>query len=94
MPTVEHEAAHGDFRDRLIFEVGRIGLGRELMSIGATTFKTPRVSKEPDSALKPWIMRPRGTDWPTIVLQSGWSESLTKLQQDAHIWLSRTLEGT
>ena len=90
MPTVEHEAAHGDFRDRLVSEVGLMGLRRLLMSIGATTFKTPRVSKEADSALKPRIMRPRGTDWPTIVLQSGWSELLTKFQQDAHIWLENS----
>ena len=45
------------------------------------------MSKEGDSALKPLNMRPRGADWPTIVLESGWSESLTKLRQDAHIWL-------
>src|SRR3954447_26939712 len=35
-------------------------------------------------------MRPRGTDWPTIVFESRWSEwseSLTRLRQDARIWL-------
>src|SRR5271156_6710911 len=30
VPTVEHEAAHGIFRDRLIFEAGLMGLLREL----------------------------------------------------------------
>ena len=48
------------------------------------------MSKEGDSALKPLNMRPRGADWPTIVLESGWSESLTKLRRDAHIWLERS----
>jgi hypothetical protein len=91
VPTVEHEASHGIFRDQfLIGETILMGLRWELISIGATTFKTPRVSKEGDSALKPLSMRPRGADWPTIVLESGWSESLTRLRQDAHIWLENS----
>ena len=48
------------------------------------------MSKEGDSALKPLNMRPRGADWPTIVLESGWSESLTRLRRDAHIWLENS----
>src|SRR2546423_1208193 len=90
VPTVEHEAAHRIFSDQLFGEAMLMGLRWELISIGATTFKTPRVSKEGDSAFKPLSMRPRGADWPTIVLESGWSESLTKLRQDAHIWLENS----
>src|SRR2546423_1815576 len=90
VPTVEHEAAHRIFSDQIILETASMGLRWELISIGATTFKTPRVSKEGDSALKPRSMRPLGADWPTIVLESGWSESLTKLRQDAHIWLENS----
>ena len=56
-------------------------------NLGATTFKTPRVSKEGDSAFKPLSIRPREADWPTIVLEAGWSESLTRLRLDAHFWL-------
>src|SRR5256714_12370861 len=90
VPTVEHEAAHGIFRDKVIIRAARMGLEDDLISIGATKFKTPRVSKEGDSALKPRSMRPLGADWPTIVLESGWSESLTKLRQDGHIWLENS----
>src|SRR4051794_32051498 len=67
-----------------------MGLRWELSSLGATTFKTLRVSKEGDSAFKPLSMRPRKADWPTIVLESGWSESLTRLRRDAHIWLENS----
>ena len=67
-----------------------MGLGRELVSLGATTFKTLRMSEEGDSAFKPLTMRPRKADWPTIVIESGWSESLTKLRQDAHRWLENS----
>jgi hypothetical protein len=91
VPTVQHEAAHGIFKDELISEAVLIGLRSELISIGATTFKTPRVSKEGDSALKPESTRSGGgAEWPTIVIKSGWSEPLTQLRQDAHIWLEES----
>jgi hypothetical protein len=67
-----------------------MGLRWELISLGATTFKTPRVSKEGDSTFKPLSIRPRKVDWPTIVLESGWFESLTKLRQDARLWLENS----
>jgi hypothetical protein len=90
VPTAKHEIAHRTFSDQLFFEAGLMGLRWELISIGVTTFKTPRVSKEGDSALKSRSMRPREKDWPTIVLESGWSESLTRLRQDAHIWFENS----
>ena len=64
-----------------------MGLEEEFDSLGTTKFKTLRVSKEGDSAFKPLSIRPRKGDWLTIFLESGWSESLTRLRQDAHIWL-------
>jgi hypothetical protein len=67
-----------------------MGLKWEFWELGATTFKTLRVSKEGDSAFKPRSIRSGKADWPTIVLESGWSESLTKLRRDAHIWLENS----
>src|SRR5271170_6833224 len=86
--TIEHEIAHRSFGGELVIEAVGMGLRRELVNLGATTFKTPRVSKEGDSAYKPLSMRPRKADWPTIVLESG--SSLTRLRQDAHIWLENS----
>jgi hypothetical protein len=90
VPTAKHEIAHRSLSDQLFFEAGLMGLRWELISLGATTFKTPRMSKEGDSASKPLSIRPRQADWPAIVLESGWSESLTRLRQDAHIWLKNS----
>src|SRR3984957_1507887 len=67
-----------------------MGLLWEFFSVGATKFKTSRMSKEGDSAFKPWSMRPHETDWPTIVIESGWSESLTRLREDARRWLENS----
>jgi hypothetical protein len=87
VPTAKHEAAHRRFSTRLTFGAGLMGLIDELFDLGAATFKTRRMSKEGDSVFKPLSMRPRETDWPTIVIESGWSESLTKLREDARRWL-------
>jgi hypothetical protein len=90
VPTAKHEAAHRTFSHQLFGEAMLMGLRRELTNLGSTKFKTPRMSKEGDSAFKPLSIRPHKADWPTIVLESGWSESLTKLRQDAHRWLENS----
>src|SRR2546423_11880098 len=90
VPTAKHEAAHGTFSDRIFAEALLMGLDWELFRLNATTYKTPRMSKEGDSAFKPGSMRPLETDWPTIVIEAGWSESITKLREDAHRWLENS----
>ena len=90
VPTTKHERSHRNFSKELVIRAAGMGLKREFDSLGGTTFKTPRVSKEGDSAFKPLSIRPREADWPTIVLESGWSESLTRLRRDAHIWLENS----
>ena len=91
VPTAEHELAHRKFSDQLLFyEAVMMGLRWEFSNLGATTFKTPRLSKEGDTAFKPESIRPRKADWPTIVIESGWSEPLTRLRQDARLWLENS----
>jgi hypothetical protein len=90
VPTAEHERSHRKFSDKLVIRAAGMGLEEEFDSLGATKFKTPHMSKEGDSAFKPLSIRPRKADWPTIVLEFGWSESLVKLRQDAHRWLENS----
>jgi hypothetical protein len=90
VPMAKHEVAHRRFSTRLSNRAARMGLEDDFCDLGATTFKTPRVSKEGDSAFKPGSIRPREVDWSTIVLESGWSESLTRPRRDAHIWLENS----
>jgi hypothetical protein len=85
VPTIEHEVAHRNFCSELVIPAALMGLQGELVNLGATTFKTPRVSKEGDSTFKPASIRPREADWPTIVFESGCS--LTRLREDARLWL-------
>src|SRR5437764_2709200 len=63
VPTAEHEIAYRTFSDQLFLEAVLMGLRWELVNVGATTFKTPRMSKEGDSAFKPLSIRPHKADW-------------------------------
>jgi len=90
VPTAKHEAAHGNFSDQLVIEAALMGLRWELFRLNATTYTTPHWSKEGDSSFKPRSMRTLETDWPTIVMESGWSESITKLREDAYSWLENS----
>src|SRR5436305_7670506 len=58
VPTAEHEVAHRNFSKELVISAAGMGLKREFCELGATKFKTPRVSKEGDSAFKPLSIRP------------------------------------
>jgi hypothetical protein len=87
VPIIEHEVAHRSFSSELAITAAGMGLKREFWSLGATKFQVRRASKEGDSTFKPLSIRPRMADWPTIVIQAGWSDSLRKLQVDAGFWL-------
>ena len=64
-----------------------MGLQGQFIYLGATKFQVRRASKEEDTAYKPLSMQPREADWPTIVIEAGWSESLRKLRPNAGFWL-------
>ncbi|KAF2179909.1 hypothetical protein K469DRAFT_753765 [Zopfia rhizophila CBS 207.26] len=62
---------------------------RSLAPLGGSTFSGPNSSKEGDSAYKP-LSRNWEADWPTIVSESGLSEALSYLRNDARWWLSNS----
>ena len=55
---------------------------------GGTRNKGRSTSKEVDTAFKPAAHRPHENDWPTIVLEAGFSESVRQRRNDAWWWLS------
>src|SRR5256714_5693847 len=87
VPTAKHELAHRHFGQKLTTRAAGMGLENDFLDLGATKFQVRRASKEGDTAFKPLSMRPREADWPTIVIEAGWSESLRKLRLDAGFWL-------
>lgn len=69
----------------LIFELWEPRYG--LYSLDAAQFQGRNLSKEADGVYKPVHIRSCGCDWPTIVFESGLSESLDRLRTDAEWWL-------
>ena len=91
MPSVLHEMAHLNLIKGIYSQMVsmQMGLGN-LVAVGSARFKGKSTSKEGDSAFKPLGLRRNSTDWPTIVFETGLSESRCKLRADAAWWLSNS----
>jgi hypothetical protein len=88
LPTAEDEAAHTNLCTLVVMELARMGMqDDELHCVGATRIHGRSSSKEADSAYRPYSFRPNKTDWPTIVIESGLSESVQRLRFGARWWL-------
>lgn len=90
MPSQAHEKAHLIFSSIIISRLPQMGLSAfDIFSVGGTRFTSNTNSKEADSAFKP-LSREKVTDWPTLVIESGMSESLARLRVDAAWWLTNS----
>ena len=88
MPSIKHQAPLLLFSEKLVFKIRTMGVPRnELYPVGATRYKGLRSSREADTAYKPLPARNGEYDWPTLVFESGLSESLARLRTDAQWWL-------
>jgi len=90
VPSGPHEFATEAFISSLMEKVGGMGLRRALPSVGRTTYQGDSNGKQADGGFKPWVARPLETDWPTLVLECGVSESLQRLVVDAQWWLANS----
>ena len=74
------------FHDRLV----SLGVGNTLWHVRSTRYGAPGGrSKEADEAFRP-STRVLGTDWPSVVIEVGVSESLSQLRTDAYFWLTQS----
>ncbi|KFY85252.1 hypothetical protein V500_08576 [Pseudogymnoascus sp. VKM F-4518 (FW-2643)] len=91
MPSTCHEQAHRLLEGRMVVKIESFGeaASSTFMVPGAKGCEGKSSSKEPDSSYKP---RSRGQEgWPTMIIESGWSESLAQLRCDASWWLVNSL---
>jgi hypothetical protein len=94
MPTAKHEAAHVNFSRRIDYKIYGMGMSAsDLEGTGATRFEGSSTSKEGDSSFKP-PCRDNDDDLPTIVIESGYSEPLERLQSGAKWWLASSKKPT
>ena len=90
MSGPHHELAALTFSRMFDRRLVSLEVGNTLMPFGATRFRAPGGrSKEADMALRP-STRVLETDWPSVVIEVGVSESLPQLRTDTHFWLTQS----
>ncbi|RMJ24453.1 hypothetical protein PHISP_04671 [Aspergillus sp. HF37] len=90
MRSGPHEAAHEAVRTVLIGKLSHMSHAeRGLYGLGQTTVKGNQRAKEADISYIP-VRLPRGRsdEWPTLALESGYTDSQGKLTANAEWWLS------
>ncbi|KAE8154717.1 hypothetical protein BDV25DRAFT_94203 [Aspergillus avenaceus] len=89
IPRRAHEAATRALEFLIVQEASRQGLDDQLLAVGSETIKEDPYSKEGDAAFIPQGPIPgRDDKWPTLVIETGLSESLLRLRVDASWWLT------
>ena len=85
MPGLPHEVASGAF---FALFCEKVPFSSGISPVMSTRFgEANRRHKEPDLAFLQRSTRFPNPDWPSLVVEVGASESLKRLQEDAHYWL-------
>lgn len=90
MPASElHEEAHGELNNTLLIKLAAMGVRTQLRSLVGADVVTPTRTKKPDQSYRP-VNLPAGHSnrFPSVVIESAWSERQSKLADDARWWLN------
>lgn len=92
VPTKAHEVAYMTFHELLLTKIHGMDLrSNKLVSLGKADVATPTRQKQPDLSYCPLHLPPgRTRQWPTMVVECGYSESKAKLAADARWWLAES----
>ncbi|RFU34810.1 hypothetical protein B7463_g1551, partial [Scytalidium lignicola] len=87
-----HESAHLELGAAMIIRASQMGISRrEFKAIGSTRHHGVDASqKEGDSSYINRAIRLNPGDWPSIVIEAGYSESLPRLRNDMKWWIDRS----
>lgn len=87
-----HEVAERMLSRKIDQAAMHMGLEDELLPTGSKRIKSASRLKEPDSSWRPRSLPAcRTTQWPTVVTESGSSESLSRLRLDAQWWITSSI---
>ena len=96
IPTTEHEGLHIGLDNRFFAKACLMGLEEEFFGVGSSTFQEKDADGnvisegEGDSSRKPSSMRTDKHQYPTLVIEAGWTQTLEKLQQKAEWWFAKS----
>jgi hypothetical protein len=89
IPTAFHELSHANLYMEIATKIARMGLDDQWTGTGATTHETAAGDMgEADSTGRPRFTRRGHDSWPTLVIESGVSDSLQALRDDMRWWFS------
>ncbi|GFF33958.1 hypothetical protein IFM51744_02288 [Aspergillus udagawae] len=90
MPATEvHEEEHAELHNTLIIKLVNMNVRSQLRSLIGADVVTPTRTKKHDQSYKP-VNMPAGYSghWPSVVIEVAFSESQSKLANDARWWLN------
>lgn len=91
MPSKAHERLTQSFTSRLIAKLLTMGIDPDDYTLNAASRYNGRTcDKEADQSLTPSRNPSEGEDWPSLVIETGLSESEAHLRVDAHWWFSNS----
>ena len=84
-----HEVAERMLSRKIDQAVEHMGLEDELLPMGSKLITLTSHSKEPDSSWRPRSLPVGRTDqWPTVVIETGFIESISRLRLDSQWWIT------
>ncbi|RFU30518.1 hypothetical protein B7463_g5816, partial [Scytalidium lignicola] len=86
--TEIHERAHLNLAEEVVHLRRNMNLQRaECQPLGTSRYAGTNGSNEGDSTFRNRLIRPNDGDWPSLVIEAGYSESLPKLRKDVEWWI-------
>ncbi|KIH89940.1 hypothetical protein SPBR_00801 [Sporothrix brasiliensis 5110] len=93
VPTIHHEMLHGQLYFIFTGMLWEAGLGDDWVGTHATTFRSAlgnTSTGEGDSGGRPKSARRSNTEWPVLVMQVGWTQSLASLRCKKDFWFRQS----
>ena len=95
IPSRIHEGVHLAFARECVLRAHGIGLlPQEFVGVGSAKYTrllrgNQRTSKEADGCWINLLLRNGATDWPSLVIEAGYSQGMASLRSAARWWISR-----
>jgi hypothetical protein len=91
IPSKAHERVTRSFSNKLVAKLLNIGIDPDDYTMNsASRYKGRTCDKEADESLTPLGNPSEDDDWPSLVIETGLSESEAQLRADAHWWFSNS----
>ena len=91
IPSNAHKRLTRSFSNTLVVKLFEMGIDPDDYTMNtATRYSGRTCDREADESLTPSRNPPEGNDWPSLVIETGLSESEAQLRTDAHWWFSNS----